>query len=127
MMLIGISNALGIWLPSFRTKWKGSDVDFGPLSYAATTFFIFIIGLMLLANAIPKRLVPWLAVGAMACWILGCVGYALDVRRWKRTAAQTLTPNSASSRIPDERRGWEFAALGTSFLVVTIWLSARGR
>jgi hypothetical protein len=128
MVLTGITSLLGIWLPSFRAKWKGSKVDCGLLSCASMAFFMFIIGcFMLFATAISKQPGPWLLVGAMVFWILGCVGYSLDVRRWKRSVTSTRPLNSMPAAMPDERHGWEFAALGSSFLVVIIWLFASSK
>jgi hypothetical protein len=123
ILLTSATSLLGIWFPNLRAKWKGSDVVCGPLSCASASSFMAIIGcFMLFPIALSKQLGPWLALAAMICWILGSVGYALDVRKWKRSAPQTLSPNFASATMPDERRGWEFAALGLSFLVVIIWL-----
>jgi hypothetical protein len=128
LVSVGATSAMGIWLPSFRSKWKGSSVDCGPLSCASMALFACLIGCaMFFGPTLPKRLGPWFAVSAMVCWILGCVGYSLDVRKWRRKVLPMSLAGSTPKAIPDERRGWEFAALGFSLLLVVMWVLFRGK
>ena len=77
----GIFSAFGIWFPRFRCHWKGTRMACGPLSCAGFALFFISMGVVFLAvDLVPERHRIWFAFPAIIGWILGAVGYSLDVR-----------------------------------------------
>src|SRR5262245_16031972 len=121
-IIVGVFTALGIWFPRFRGHWKGTLMACGLVSCAGFALFFLSLGMAFLcAEAVPEKHRIWFMFPIISAWILIGAGYALDARAYSRRSL--LSPMlQPSVRMPDEKRGWMFVAIGVVLLVMTLWL-----
>src|SRR5580658_9646359 len=88
-LTVALAAALGIWLPRFRMKWKGSPIDCGPMSCAGIALFCgtlgFIITTLDVAALVPWR--PYFILLALAGWIMAVIGSMKDKRAYHKTSS----------------------------------------
>ena len=122
-IVVGAFAALGIWFPRFRGHWKGTRMACGAVSCAGFALFFLSLGTAFLcAEAVPEKHRIWFVFPVLLAWIATAAGYALDARVCSRNSLLSPMPQQPSPRMPDEKRGWMFAAIGVVLLVMTLWL-----
>ena len=80
-MLAAAWMAVGIWVPRFRSCWKGSRAPLGSLSTAGFALGTFAFGAWSLTDGMrlpfPQA---WFAIAFVAGWICAAIGWGIDTK-----------------------------------------------
>lgn len=77
---IGIYAGLGIWVPSLRGKWQGTNRVAGPVSCAGFALLFGCGGIIFpILESIPMRNRIWAASPAILGLILAFIGFFIDL------------------------------------------------